>query len=142
MADKIYVNWDEFHKHAKELAEKIKAYRSFDKIVAVSRGGLLPAGIIAYNLGIRNVQTINMSSYDDDVQRSDNEVEISADIGSVDENTIIIDDLADTGKTFQLLHRIYPKAVMAAVYAKPQGSVFLDIYARDIPDKWIVFPWD
>lgn len=142
MAEKIYVSWDEFHKHAKELAEKIKQYRSFNKIVAVSRGGLLPAGIIAYELDIRNVQTINMSSYDGEIQRTDSEIEIAADIGAVDGHTVIIDDLADTGKTFQLLHRLYPQAVMAAVYAKPQGSVFLDIYAQDIPDKWIVFPWD
>jgi len=60
MPEKLYISWDEFHRHTRELAQKLKA-NNYNKIVAVSRGGLLPAGILAYELNIRNVEVINMS---------------------------------------------------------------------------------
>ncbi|MGN0913459.1 MAG: xanthine phosphoribosyltransferase, partial [Alphaproteobacteria bacterium] len=68
MTKKLYIKWDEFHNHAKELCEKIKQSGEYNKIVAISRGGLIPAGILAYELDIRNSQAINISSYDEDKQ--------------------------------------------------------------------------
>ena len=53
-----------------------------------------------------------------------------------------VDDLSDTGTTFKLIRVLFPKATLAAVYAKPVGLNYVDIYSLDIPDKWIVFPWD
>lgn len=40
MPEKLYISWDEFHRHTRELAQKLKA-NNYSKIVAVSRGGLL-----------------------------------------------------------------------------------------------------
>lgn len=142
MPDKIYISWEEFHRQTKELASAIKAKGSFNKIIAISRGGLLPAGILAYELDIRNSQAINISSYDGDQARRDGEIEISASVGEVDEQTLIVDDLSDTGRTFNLLRPLFPQACYVAVYAKPKGAAVVDIYAADIPDQWIVFPWD
>ena len=50
MTKKLYIKWDEFHNHAKELCEKIKQSGEYNKIVAISRGGLIPAGILAHIL--------------------------------------------------------------------------------------------
>ena len=61
MTEKIYINWSEFHQDVKDLCKKIKESGEFDKIIAISRGGLIPAAIIAYELNIRNTETINFS---------------------------------------------------------------------------------
>ena len=62
MVDKVYITWNEFHQHAKILASKIKESGKYNKIIAISRGGLLPAGILSYELDIRNTQAIKISS--------------------------------------------------------------------------------
>lgn len=142
MTEKIYISWEDFHQQAKQLAVKLKSKGSWNKIVAVSRGGLLPAGILAYEMDIRNVEVVNMSSYDGDKQRSKEDIDIKSFVGDVDEKTIVIDDLSDTGNTFRLLRQKFPKAHFATVYAKPKGKEFVDFYASEMPDRWIVFPWD
>ena len=142
MIDQIHIGWEDFHNHAKLLAQKLKEVREFDKIIAISRGGLLPAGIISYELDIRNTQAINISCYDGNRQREDEDIIIKADVGEVNEKTLIIDDLSDTGKTFQLVRQMFPKAYLASVYAKPTGARYVDLYGMAIPDKWLVFPWD
>lgn len=142
MTEKIYISWEEFHQDTKDLCQKIKATGKYNKIIAVSRGGLIPAGIIAYELDIRNNEAINFSSYDNDEQRKTQDIEFAAEVGNVDKNTLIIDDLADSGQTFQILRQHYPQARFVTVYAKEQGAKQVDIYAKDIPNKWIVFPWD
>lgn len=142
MTKKIFITWEEFHAHSKALCAKIKAEGEYNKIVAISRGGLIPAGILAYELNIRNSQAINISSYDEDKQRSEQDIEFCSLVGEVDEKTLIVDDLSDTGKTFRILRAIYPNAQYVSVYAKPEGSKVVDIYAQSMPDEWIVFPWD
>lgn len=142
MSEKIFITWEEFHKDTVKLAEKIKQSGTYDKIVAVSRGGLIPAGILAYELNIRNSEAINISSYDGEKQRSLQDVEISALAGDVNNRTLIVDDLSDSGNTFRLLRTRFPKARYVTVYAKPAGRREVDIYIRDMPDEWLIFPWD
>ncbi len=143
MTEKLYITWDEFHKDTKELCTKIKDKGTFNKIIAVSRGGLLPAGIIAYELNIRNVEVVNMSTYDGNKQRKSEDFVLDlSSAGAADEQTLVIDDLSDTGNTFNLLRPMFPKACFVAVYAKEKGSTSVDTFARKMPDSWIVFPWD
>lgn len=143
MNEKIYIDWHEFHTHVKTLAEKLKSKEhKFNRIIAVSRGGLIPAGILAYEMNIRNCETINFSSYDDDYMRADEEIEIKNELFSVDSQTLIIDDLADSGRTLKILRKHYPDAYIACVYAKPKGIEAADCFVQDLPDKWVVFPWD
>lgn len=143
MTEKIYISWSEFHRHVKDLCKKIKESGEYDKIVAISRGGLIPAAIIAYELNIRNTETINFSSYDGNYERRrDEEIEISGHIGTVNEKTLIIDDLSDSGRTYEILRRVYPKAKFITVYAKEKGAPQVDIYEKTMPDEWLVFPWD
>lgn len=140
MTKKLYISWEEFHQDTKNLCKKIT--KKYNKIVAVSRGGLIPAGIMAYELDIRNNEAINFSSYDNEEYRNIEDIKFEAHIGEVDENTLIIDDLADSGRTIQVLRQYYPQATFVTVYAKKQGAPNVDIYEKDMPDEWIVFPWD
>lgn len=143
MTNKIYVSWEDFQAHAKLLASKIRSSGTdFNRIVAVSRGGLLPAGLLAYDLDIRNCETVNMSSYDGNRMRSDAEIELSAALSGIDARTLIVDDLSDSGRTFRILRKIYPQAVFACVYCKEKGKNAADVFAVEMPDEWIVFPWD
>lgn len=140
--EKFYINWEEFHIAVKQLCKKIKESGVYDKIVAISRGGLIPAGIIAYELNIRNTEVINAVSYDGNTQRSEEDSHFFGSIGIINDKTLIVDDLVDTGRTFRILRRNFPEAKYISVYTKAKGKADVDLYATEIPEKWIVFPWD
>ena len=142
MTDKLYIEWKEFHQDVKDVCEKIKSAGTFNKIVAISRGGLLPAGIIAYELDIRNCHSINIATYVGEEHRKLDRLENLEDVGQIDEKTLVVDDLADSGQTFHLLRKEFPHAVYVSIYSKAAGRKEVDIYARELPDQWIVFPWD
>ena len=143
MDDKIYITWNEFHQDVKNLCKKIKQTgQEFNKIVAISRGGLIPAGIIAYELGIRNSAVINISTYVGSEHLKIDEVDNPHFVGKVDEKTLIVDDISDSGQTFEIMRRTFPVGKFVTVYAKKQGAQQADIFERQMPDNWLVFPWD
>ena len=142
MTDKIYIKWDEFHQDVKTICKKIQTTKKIDKIVAISRGGLLPAGIIAYETDIRNCHSINIATYVGNEHKELDKFENLEDVGEVNENTLVIDDLSDSGQTFRLLRKVYPNACFATIYAKEKSLNEVDLYSRVLPDEWIVFPWD
>ena len=142
MDDKIYLSWEFFHQDVKELAAKIKQSGEYDKIVAISRGGLIPAVILAYELNIRNSSVINIATYVGAQHLKLDEVDMPEFVGKVDSKTLIVDDLSDSGQTFRVMRRQFTQGKFVTVYAKPKGKEEVDIYAREIPDQWVVFPWD
>lgn len=142
MADKYYISWEDFHQDVKNLAGKIKEKGTFNRIIAICRGGLIPAGILSYELDIRQCDSIIIQSYDHYQSREDSSISVDHSIQNVDEKTLIIDDLSDSGRTFQIIQEMFPKAIRACVYTKPRGEKIANISARSLPDKWVVFPWD
>ena len=142
MTNKIYIKWDDFHQDVKNLCKKIQANKKIDKIVAISRGGLLPAGVIAYEMNIRNCHSINIATYVGNEHIKLETLDNLEDVGEVNKNTLVIDDLSDSGQTFRLLRKVYPTACFATIYAKEKSISEVDLYSRILPDEWIVFPWD
>ncbi len=136
----FYVSWEAFHRATKELA-KMGRHGNFDRIVAVSRGGLVPATILSRELDIRVLDTICVSSYDHQQQRA---LTVLKDAVLQDsERLLVVDDLVDTGETAKALREHFPKACFVTVYAKPQGKPLVDKYVTDIEqDTWIHLPWD
>lgn len=134
------VSWDELHRNAKALSWRLVDKGPWKGIVAVTRGGLVPAAIIARELDIRLIDTICVSTYDHMNQRD------SMVLKSVDgdgEGWLIIDDLVDTGKTAVIVRKMLPKAHFATVYAKPAGRPLVDTFITEVSqDTWIQFPWD
>ena len=57
------VSWDQFHRDARALAWRLSGAGPFEAMVAVTRGGLVPAAVIARELGIRVIDTLCVSSY-------------------------------------------------------------------------------
>lgn len=136
----FYVSWEAFHRATKELARQLLG-QNFTAIVAVSRGGLVPAAIIARELNIRVLDSICVASYQHDKQGS---LSVLKDASLADsEQLLIVDDLVDTGETAKALRERFPKARFVTVYAKPQGKPLVDNYVTDIEqDTWIQLPWD
>jgi xanthine phosphoribosyltransferase len=145
--DKAFpVSWDMFHRDARALAWRLSAIGGFSAIVAVTRGGLVPAGIVARELGIRVIDTICVASYLDETKRSEVQVlkPLSETILSLpSDEVLIVDDLVDTGATAKVVRAMLPKAHFATVYAKPQGRPLVDTFVTEVSqDTWIYFPWD
>jgi len=139
------VSWDQFHRDARALAWRLSGQGPFSAVVAVTRGGLVPAAIVARELGVRIIETICVASYDYGKQ-GDLEVLKSVDpaiLGEEGAKILIVDDLVDTGKTAKIVRDILPGAHFATVYAKPMGRPMVDTFITEVSqDTWIYFPWD
>lgn len=139
----FYISWEELHRATKELARRQLPAEQWRGIIAVSRGGLVPAAILARELNIRMVDCVSVSSYDHDSQRDT--VTMLNDASATDdgEGFLVIDDLVDTGKTLKFLRKRFPKARFVTVYAKPAGLDLVDDHVADVDQEtWIHFPWD
>lgn len=137
---KYTVTWDMLQMHGRELAERLLPASQWKGIIAVSRGGLVPAAILARELSIRYVDTVCISSYDHNHQR---EKLILKQAEGDGEGFIVVDDLVDTGGTAHSIRDMYPKARFVTIYAKPAGRPLVDDYVVDIAqDTWIEQPWD
>ena len=140
----FYVKWDDFYRDARTLGWRLKNTAPWKGIIAITRGGLVPSDIIARELGIRLIDTLCISSYDDDDDKqTEAEVLKAPDSDNNSEDWLIIDDLSDTGTTATIARKLFPKAHIAAIYAKPMGKGALDSYITEVSqDTWIVFPWE
>ena len=140
MSNKFIITWDNMQMYCRQLAAKQMPAEQWKGIVGVSRGGLVPAAILARELGIRYVDTICISSYNHDHQR---EMKVLKTIEGDGEGFLIVDDLVDSGDTARHIREMYPKAKLITVCAKPAGQDLVDDYIVDIAqDTWIEQPWD
>lgn len=140
MSEKYVVTWDMLQIHARKLASRLLPASQWTGIIAVSRGGLVPAALLARELNIRYVDTTCISSYDHDNQR---EMKILKRVEGDGKGFIVIDDLVDTGGTALALREMYPAAHFVTIFAKPEGRPLVDDYVIDIPQNtWIEQPWD
>lgn len=143
------VSWDQFHRDARALAWRLQSKGPFEAIVCITRGGLVPAAIVARELGLRVIETVGVASYHDYQNQGELRVikEISPTIRSIGGGTgagvLVVDDLTDTGKTARVVREMLPKSHLAAVYAKPSGAPLVDTFITEVSqDTWIYFPWD
>jgi xanthine phosphoribosyltransferase len=134
------VSWQELHRDAKALAWRLSEMGGFAGVVAITRGGLVPAAIVARELDLRLIDTICVASYDHQTQ---GEVKILKAPGGAGDKLLIVDDLVDTGATLKVVRQLLPKAHYATIYAKPAGRPLVDTYVTEVSqDTWIFFPWD
>ena len=146
MRKSLHLSWDQFHADTRTLAHRLAERGGFSAIAAVARGGLVPAAVIARELGIRVIETICVVSYHEETTRGQIAVlkSLSEDILSRPAGEVLIlDDLVDTGNTARVVKAQLPGAYFATVYAKPLGLPLVDAHVREIPQEtWIYFPWD
>jgi xanthine phosphoribosyltransferase len=147
--EKIFpVSWDQFHRDSRALAWRLNGAGPFEAIVCVTRGGLVPAAIVARELGVRLIETVCVASYN---HTSQGELKVLKDVaasivdrgGGQGAGVLIVDDLVDTGQTAKIVRALLPRAHFATVYAKPMGRPMVDTFITEVSqDTWIYFPWD
>jgi xanthine phosphoribosyltransferase len=144
----FHISWDQIHRDSRALAWRLDGHGpdngTWKAVVAITRGGMAPAMIVARELDIRTVDTISVKSYDHQ-QQADAVILKSPDRELMGDGTgiLILDDLVDTGKTLKVVRDLFPKAHYATVYAKPKGRPMVDTFITEVSqDTWIFFPWD
>ena len=142
----FHVSWDQLHRDARALAWRLDN-KSWRAIVAVTRGGLAPAMIVARELDIRTIDTISIRSYKGTGPAGQGELEVlkrpDPALMQDGDGILVVDDLVDSGRTLELIRQMYPKAHFATVYAKPKGKPIVESYVTEVSqDTWIFFPWD
>jgi len=134
------ISWEQLHRDSKALAWRLADMKAWQGIVTITRGGLVPASIIARELEIRLVDTVCISSYD---ERDQDETTILKSVNMDGDDWLLVDDLVDTGQTARIVREMLPKAHFAIVYAKPEGRPLVDTFITEVSqDTWILFPWD
>ncbi len=156
-AEKAFpVSWDQFHRDARALAWRLTGLGPFEAIVAITRGGLVAAAIVARELDLRLIETVCVVSYGTEnpgegPENRQVELRVLKGVaesvarigGGAGERVLIVDDLVDTGRTAQIVRALLPKAHFATVYAKPLGRPLVDTFITEVSqDTWIHFPWD
>ncbi len=148
LPNKEILTWDLFGQASRELAQTI-VDSEFDPeiIIAVARGGLLPAGALSYAMGVKLSDAINVEFYTDVHETLPDPVllEPLLDIESIsNKRLLVVDDVADSGRTLQLvldILRSHGAEVRSAVLYGKSASVVEADYVWRNTDEWIVFPW-
>jgi uncharacterized protein len=146
--DRENLSWQRFGEASRELATVIAA-DGFepDLILSIARGGLFLAGSLGYALAVKNLYVMNVEFYDGVGTTLDMPVMLPPVPSAVDfsaKKVLIADDVADTGRTIELVHTFITDQVedvrTAVIYEKPQSVIKCD-YVWRRTDRWINFPW-
>ena len=135
----LTVSWDDLHRDTRALARRLIPIGPFSGIIAVARGGLVPAAILSRELGLRLVDTLCISSYEG---RAHGRPQVLKPVAGDGAGWLVVDDLVDSGDTAHAVKRMLPRCHYATVYAKPAGRPLVDTHVVDVEQNvWIVFPW-
>lgn len=156
--DKEVLTWELFGTASRELTTTIVSSGWIpDLIVAIARGGLIPAGAISYAMGVKACGTMNVEFYTGVDQTLDEPVLLPPlmDVSAMNgKRVLIVDDVTDSGKTLKMVMDLIDKhglsldgetpvkvdARCAVIYKKPVSVIDPDFVWRET-DKWINFPW-
>ena len=138
------VSWDQLHRDSKALAWRLAEMGPWKRVITVTRGGMVPACIIARELDVRLVDSVCVVSYEDQSQGNLTVLKGVEPPTSYDPRAdLIVDDLVDTGRTAAAVREMLPDAHYATVYAKPEGRPLVDTFITEVSqDTWIYLPWD
>lgn len=142
---KMIITWEGAWRLAYKMAEVLQPHKKFNRILAVARGGWMPAAMIGRAMGVNHISYVEVSSYSDDDHKQG-----SLKFGRMppadfanSPDCLVVDDVADTGKTFKALHQLWPRAFLCAMVSKPAAQNWLHLSTVEVPqDTWVEFPWE
>jgi uncharacterized protein len=134
---RMVVDWAELERLVDELAQAVTG--EYDVMLAVTRGALVPAGMLAYRIGLRNIIVAAVAYYDD-VGRPGEQptfLQFPADPLLHGRRVLIVDDVWDSGATIQaVIDRVRLAGgipTTAVLHYKPRRS-----RVEAVPDHWAV----
>ncbi len=142
----LNLSWEQFHRDCALLAAHIRASgRAYDKLLCITRGGVFVGGLLGHMLGIRNITTIALKLYDFDQQGQVVEQLSAPDLPLPGSAMLVVDDMLDSGRTLSYIVDKWGGEYaldIAVLYDKGGGTLRPAFTAREIPDEWVVFPWE
>jgi hypoxanthine phosphoribosyltransferase len=144
---KLTVTWDDLERLVAELADQVRG--EYDVMLAITRGALVPAGMLAYRLGIRNIVVAAVAFYDDEGRPADHPsfLQFPSDPLLHDRRVLIVDEVWDTGTTIQaVIDRVRlagGRPTTAVLHYKPSHSVVPAVPDHFVAatDSWVVYPF-
>ena len=141
-------SWNQIYVSLLDLAEAVKKSNfEPDVIVGVSRGGLIPARIMADLLENPNLGTVAAEFYVDIAETKDEpSITQPVSVSVKDKTVLVVDDLVDTGKSLKLVKAHLEtqgasEVRIATIYYKPWSITVPDYYTEETR-RWTVFPWE
>ncbi len=138
------MSWNQIHSAARVNYESLRETFAPTSILAITRGGLIPAALFAYFFDVKKISVVGMERIGtEDGGRYVHRLNDFPSYSEEEQETLlIVDDVADTGITAEVVRQFYPKAKIVTLSAKPAGRDKVDRYSIVVPqDTWIVFPW-
>jgi hypoxanthine phosphoribosyltransferase len=148
--NKTYINWETVFKDINILSNLVRRY-NIDAIVGIGRGGLIPATILSYTLDIKVLQNFQIESYEGEKTAGVHKLWQNPENHFIstfyNKNILVVDDLADSGNTLNLVKRFFEhknvNLFFATLYYKKGTSFMPNACVREYStDEWIVFPWE
>jgi xanthine phosphoribosyltransferase len=148
--------WNYIERACKDMSYQMDEL-GITHVIGLSRGGLVPATIIANNLGVRKLYSIGIASYEmgyDGVESVAGDLSIYQQIpvnaSELDKDAVVavVDDISDKGNTLNyitqnILSNYNCKYVTSCVFVKPGTAHIPDIKYKFVPeDQWVIFPWE
>jgi len=152
MAEQIrceLVSWERFYNLCRKLVFDIRE-SGFqpDIIVAIGRGGYVPARILSDYLDIMNLASFKIEHYLGAQKKGVAAIRYSLPEEVEGRRVLLVDDVSDSGDTFSVAHdhvyeRIHPDEIKTAVlHHKIVSSYEPDFYAEKVMQwRWIIYPW-
>lgn len=149
---KVLVSWKKLDSLCRKLAERIQGEKfKPELIVAVSRGGLVPAQIISHSLKNSELYVIKADYYKDDVAKDNMEwnkkpvITQKLDKDIKGKKILVVDEVTDSGATAikvkKYIESLKPKeARYLTVHWKPWSKFKPDYYAERA-EGWVAYPW-
>jgi hypoxanthine phosphoribosyltransferase len=133
---------------SRRLARQVQAdHFSPDVVIAIARGGFVPARLLCDYLDIYNLSCIRIAHYTGTEISEQARLSIPLNIDIRDMSVLLVDDVDDTGDTLQLalthLHSFSPADIRTAVlHHKIISSIVPDYFAVKVTEwRWITYPW-
>ena len=145
--EKDIVTWDALADMVAELAGKVQG--DYDVMLAITRGGLVPAGMLAYRLGLRNILVAAVEYYDDEGRPGPNPtfLQFPADPQLRGQRVLIVDEVWDSGTTIHAVTERVRQAgglpTTAVLHYKPTRSQVPGAPDFHVvtTDRWVVYPF-
>ena len=136
MTEKLYVTWEEINELVFKLYKELED-KDIDKVVGISRGGLIPGVMLSHwlNAGFEPLEW----------QTRDGEFQDRIKANGFNKNlkgTIFVDDICDSGLTIKQIKELVPNSRWAVLHQK--ADIELEYVAKTLynDDRWVVYPWE